>query len=159
MLLQLAQIDVFTAVIEVMSRSSVNGLVVVIARVWVAVCNSVIRGTVLASRQRPNHPYLMQDVPNAGVAFVGVAFGDNVVVSRHPPNQPYLTQDVVGISVVVVELEDLVELDVVVSSRHPEDISCSSQRQPRNITYPTIRGSGRLWFALVLLLTSCCSTK
>ena len=128
MLLQLAQTDVFAAVIGVMCRSSVNGLVVVIVRVWAALCNSVIRGTVLVSRQRPNHPYSMQDVLNAGVFFVGVAFGDNVVVSRHPPNHPYFTQDVVGISVVDVELEELVELDVVVSSRHPGDISCSSQR-------------------------------
>lgn len=56
-----------------------------------------------------------------------MAVGDNVVVSRHPPNHPYFTQDVVGISVVEVELEVLVELEVVVSSRHPETISGSSQ--------------------------------
>ena len=56
-----------------------------------------------------------------------MAVGDNVVVSRHPPNHPYFTQDVVGISVVEVELEVLVELEVVVSSRHPKTISGSSQ--------------------------------
>ena len=61
----------------------------------------------------------MQDVVRAGVAFVGVAVGENVVVSRHPPNHPYFTQDVVGNSVVEVEVEELVELEVVVSSRHP----------------------------------------
>lgn len=78
------------------------------------------------------------------MACVGVAVGDNVVVSRHPPNHPYLTQDVVGSSVVAVELEVLVELEVVVSSRHPKNISCSSQKQQRTITYPTIQVSGRL---------------
>lgn len=105
-----------------MRWASVNGLVVVIARVGVA----LLRGIVLASRQRPNHPYSIQDVVDAGVYFVSVPFGGKVVVSRHPPNHPYLTQDVVGISVVDVELEELVELDVVVSSRHPENISCST---------------------------------
>ena len=83
----------------------------------------MIRGVVLASRQRPNHPYSIQDVVNAGVSFVGVAVVDNVVVSRHPPNHPYFTQDVVGNSVVDDELEELVELDVVVSSRHPGNIN------------------------------------
>ena len=94
-----------------------------------ALSTSVMRCIVLASRQRPNHPYSIQDVVNAGVAFVGVAVGDNVVVSRQPPNHPYFTQDVVGTSVVEVELEELVELDVVVSSRHPRNVSCSSQTQ------------------------------
>ena len=63
----------------------------------------------------------MQDVVSAGVAFVGVAVGDNVVVSRHPPNHPYFTQDVVGNSVVEVDAEEVVELEVVVSSRHPRN--------------------------------------
>lgn len=57
--------------------------------------------------------------------------GDSVVVSRHPPNHPYFTQDVVGNSVVEVEVEveveALVEPEVVVSSRHPENVSCLSQ--------------------------------
>lgn len=105
---------------------------------------SVMRCIVLASRQRPNHPYSTQDVVNAGAVFVGVAVGDNVVVSRQPPNHPYLTQDVVGISVVDVELEELVGLDVVVSSRHPENVSCSSSRPSRNIAYPTTPVSGKL---------------
>ena len=78
-------------------------------------------GTVLASRQCPNHPYSTQDVVSAGVAFVGVAVGSNVVVSRHPPNHPYFTHDVVGNSVVEVEVEELVELEVLVSSRHPRN--------------------------------------
>ena len=132
---------------------------VVIARVRVALSISVIRRIVLASRQRPNHPYSTQDVVNAGVAFVGVAVGDNVVVSRQPPNHPYFTQDVVGISVVDVELEELVELDVVVSSRHPRNVSCSSQSQSRNMAYPTSPVFGRLWSGLALLLTSCYSKK
>lgn len=76
------------------------------------------------TRQCPNHPYSRQVVVKAGVASVGVDVGDSVVVSRHPPNHPYLTQDVVGISVVEVELEVLVRLEVVVSSRHPRNISC-----------------------------------
>lgn len=109
-----------------MRWASVNGLVVVIARVGVALLSLLVRGIVLASRQRPNHPYSIQDVVNAVVYFVSVPFGGKVVVSRHPPNHPYLTQDVVGISVVDVELEELVKLDVVVSSRHPGYISCSS---------------------------------
>ena len=79
-----------------------------------------IRDIVLASRQRPNHPYSIHDVVSAGVALVGVAVGDRVVVSRHPPNHPYLTQDVLGNSDVEVELVELVELEVVVSSRHPK---------------------------------------
>ena len=81
-------------------------------------------GMVVASRQCPNHPYSRQDVVNAGVASVSVEVGDSVVVSRQPPNHPYLTHEVVGISVVEVELEVLVRLEVVVSSRHPGDISC-----------------------------------
>ena len=129
---------------------SVNGLVVVIvgARAWVTLSGRAIRDIVVASRQRPNHPCSTQDVVSAGVAFVGVAVGANVVVSRHPPNHPYFTQDVVGISVVEVELEVelevLVELEVVVSSRHPKNISCSSQKRQRKSTYPTIQVSGRL---------------
>lgn len=109
-----------------MRWASVKGLVVVIARVGVALLSLLVRGIVLASRQCPNHPYSTQDVVNAGVYFVSVPFGCKVVVSRHPPNHPYLTQDVVGIFVVDVELEELVKLDVVVSSRHPGNISCSS---------------------------------
>ena len=129
-----------------MGWTSVNGLVVVIveACAWVILPALAIRGIVVASRQRPNHPCSTQDVVSAGVAFVGVAVGDNVVVSRHPPNHPYFTQDVVGISVVEVELEVLVELEVVVSSRHPKNISYSSQKRRRTTTYPTIQVSGRL---------------
>ncbi len=127
---------------------SVNGLVVVMvgARAWVILFGRAIRDIVVASRQRPNHPCSTQDVVSAGVAFVGVAVGANVVVSRHPPNHPYFTQDVVGISVVEVELEleVLVELEVVLSSRHPKNISCSSQKRQRISTYPTIQVSGRL---------------
>lgn len=144
--LQLDQVGVSIAVIGVMGWISVNGLVVVIvgAFTWVMLFGSATRGIVVASRQRPNHPYSTQDVVSAGVAFVGV--GDNVVVSRHPPNHPYFTQDVVGISVVEleVELEVLVKVEVVVSSRHPNCISCSSQKQHRAITYPTSRESGKL---------------
>lgn len=87
-----------------------------------------VRDKVLASRQRPNHPYSMHVVVSAGVAFVGVTVGDNVVVSRQPPNHPYFTHDVVGNSFDEVELEEVVELEVVVSSRHPRNINCSSQR-------------------------------
>lgn len=121
-----AQVEVTAAVISVTRWASVNGLVVVIARVGVALLSLLLRGIVLASRQRPNHPYSIQDVVNAVVYFVSLPFGGKVVVSRHPPNHPYFTQDVVGISVVDVELEELVKLDVVVSSRHPGNISCSS---------------------------------
>lgn len=55
----------------------------------------------------------------AGLALFDTEVGDIVVVERHPPNHPYLTQDVVGKS--SVEVEELVELVVVVSSRHPEE--------------------------------------
>ena len=142
-----------------MCWASVNGLVVVIARVGVALLGLVMRGIVLASRQRPNHPYSIQDVVNAGMFLVDVAFAGKVVVSRHPPNHPYFTQDVVGISVVDVELEELVELDVVLSSRHPENISCPSKGGSEKITYPTIQVFGKLWCGLGVLLMSCCSTK
>ncbi len=113
------------------------------ARIRVALFALAIKVIVIASRQCPSHPYSIHDVVSAGVAFVGVAVGVNVVVSRQPPNQPYFTQDVVGISVVEVELEELVELDVVVSSRQPKNVSCLSQRQQEVITYPTIQVSGR----------------
>lgn len=128
-----------------MGWTSLNGLVVVMVGACprVVLFGLAIRGIVVASRQRPNNPYSTQDVVSAGVAFVGVAVGDNVVVSRHPPNHPYLTQDVVSISVVEVELEVLVELEVALSSRHPKNISCSSQKQQKIITYPTIRVSGK----------------
>ena len=144
--LQLDQVDVSPAVIGVMGWTSVNGLVVVMvgARAWVALFGAAIRGTVVASRQRPNHLYSIQDVVSAGVASVGVGVGENVVVSRHPPNHPYFTQEVVGISVVELESEVLVELEVVVSSRHPINISSSSQTLHRTISYPTIQVFGTL---------------
>jgi len=53
----------------------------------------------------------------AGVATFGVVVGDIVVVSRQPPNHLYFTHDVVGTS--VVDVDELVEVEVVVSSRHP----------------------------------------
>ena len=143
---QLDQVGVSIGVIGVMGWTSVNGLVVVIvgASTRVVPFGSATRGIVVASRQRPNHPYSTQDVVNAGVAFVGVTVGDNVVVSRHPPNHPYFTQDVVGTSFVEVELEVLVKVEeVVVSSRHPNSISCWSQWQYRAITYPTSLESGK----------------
>lgn len=129
-----------------MGWTSVNGLVVVTVgpRAWSALSGLVTRGIVVGSRQRPNHPYSTQDVVSPGVAFVGLFVGDNVVVSRHPPNHPYFTQDVVGISVVEVELEVLVELEVVLSSRHPKTISNSYRKQQKASTYPTIQVSGRL---------------
>ena len=159
--LQLDQVGVSPGVIGVMGWTSVNGLVVVIVGAFtrVVLFGSATRGAVVASRQCPNHPYSMQDVVSAGVTFVSVTVGDNVVVSRHPPNHPYFTQDVVGTSVVEIELEILVKVEVVVSSRHPSSISCSSQKQHRAITYPTSRESGKLWSVLEVLLTSCCSTK
>lgn len=128
--LQLAQLAVSAAVIGVMGWTSVNGLVVVTVGpcACLALSGLAIRDMVVGSRQRPNHPYSLQDVVSTGVAFVGVVVGDIVVVSRHPPNHPYFTQDVVGISVVEVELEVLIELDVVVSSRHPKIISHSFRR-------------------------------
>ena len=124
--LQLDQAGVSTGAIGVMGWTSVNGLVVVIVGAFTRVVpfGSATRGIVVASRQRPNHPYSTQDVVIAGVAFVGVTVGNNVVVSRHPPNHPYFTQDVVGTSIVEVELEVLVKVEVVVSSRHPNSISC-----------------------------------
>lgn len=117
-------------------------------RAWVALFALAIGGMVVASRQRPNHPYSIQDIVKAGVAFVGVAVGENVVVSRHPPNHPYFTHDVVGVSVVEVELEVLVDIEVVVSSRHPKTISCSSSMQQRTIRTPPSRclaGCGSCW--------------
>lgn len=57
----------------------------------------------------------------AGVATFDVVVGDIVVVSRQPPNHPYFTHDVVGKS--VVNVDELVEVEVVVSSRHPANIS------------------------------------
>lgn len=109
------------------------------ARAWVALFGADIRGIVVASRQRPNHLYSTQDVVSAGVASVGVAVGENVVVSRHPPNHPYFTQEVVGISVVELEPEVLVELEVVVSSRHPVNISGSSQKLHEPLRTPPSR--------------------
>lgn len=158
---QLAQVDVPTAVIGVMGWTPVNGLVVVTvgARAWVILFGLAIRGIVVASRQRPSHPYSTQDVVSAGLAFVGVDVGDNVVVSRHPPNHPYFTQDVVDISVVEVEVEVLVDLEVVVSSRHPKKVNCLDQKLQRSITYPTIQVSGRLSSVLKLPSTSCYSTR
>lgn len=129
-----------------MGCTSVNGLVVVTVgpRAWLALSGLGTRDIVVGSRQRPNHPYSTQDVVSAGVAFVGVVVGDIVVVSRHPPNHPYFTQDVVGISVVELEVEVLVELEVVDSSRHPKNVSDSFWKQQRTITYPTIQVFGRL---------------
>ena len=57
----------------------------------------------------------------AGVATFGVVVGDIVVVSRQPPNHPYFTHDVVGKS--DVDVDELVEVEVVVSSRHPAKVS------------------------------------
>ena len=56
--LQIAQVDVAAAVIAVMGWTSVNGLVVVIVgpRAWVALFGFGIKGIVVDSRQRPNHP-------------------------------------------------------------------------------------------------------
>ena len=148
-------------VIDVISWTSVNGLVVVMvgARIRVALGTLAVRDTVLASRQRPNHPNSIHDVVSAGVAFVGVTVGDNVVVSRQPPNHPYFTHDVVGNSIDKVELEEVLELEVVVSSRHPKTISCSFQRKQSYNTYPTIQVSGTLKFLWELRWMSCCLTK
>ena len=55
--------------------------------------------------------------------FSGRVVENIVVVSTQPPNHPYLTHDVVGRSVVDVEVEEVVELVVVVSSRQPGDVS------------------------------------
>ena len=130
-------------------------------RALVTLPGVAVRVMVVVSRQRPSHPYSTQDVVSAGVAFVSGTVGDNVVVSRHPPNHPYFTQDVVGISVVDVELEleVLVELEVVVSSRHPENISCLSKKLWKILAYPTIQASGKSQFAWELPLTSCYATK
>ncbi len=59
----------------------------------------------------------------AGVATFGVVVGDIVVVSRQPPNHPYFAHDVVGKS--DVDMDELVEVEVevVVSSRHPAKVS------------------------------------
>ncbi len=65
--------------------------------------------------------------PCAEVPVFGAVVGDNVVVSRHPPNQPYFTHDVEGRSDVdvekPVELVELVDLVVVVSSRQPANVN------------------------------------
>lgn len=79
------------------------------------------------------------------VAVFGEVVGDKVVVSRHPPNQPYLTHDVDGGSVVDVDVEELVELVVVVSSRHPNlSAVCPEPMVSQDITYPTIQASCKL---------------
>ena len=57
----------------------------------------------------------------AGVLIFGAVVGDIVVVSRQPPNHPYFTHDVVGKS--DVDVDELVEVEVVVSSRHPVKVS------------------------------------
>ena len=87
------QVDVFAAVGFIIERISANGLVVVIVGAL------------------------------AGVASFGVVVGDIVVVSRQPPNHPYFTHEVVGKSDVDVDELVEVEVEVVVSSRHPADVS------------------------------------
>lgn len=48
-----------------------------------------------------------------------------MVVSRQPPNHPYFTHDVVGKS--EVDVDELVEVEVVVSSRHPAKVSSKTK--------------------------------
>lgn len=57
----------------------------------------------------------------AAVPVFGAVVGERVVVSRHPPNQPYFTHEVVG--KMDVDVDELVELVVEVSSRHPAKVS------------------------------------
>ncbi len=61
----------------------------------------------------------------AGVGVLEAVVGDNVVVSTQPPNHPYFTHEVVGRS--DVEVDELVELVVVVSSRQPGNVSSLPQ--------------------------------
>lgn len=70
----------------------------------------------------------------------GALVGDNVVVSIQPPNQPYLTHEVVGSS--EVDVDDVVELVVVVSSRQPANISDHTRvTSGIECTYPTTQAS------------------
>lgn len=81
----------------------------------------------------------------AEVAVFGAVVGDSVVVSRQPPNHPYFTHDVVGrLDFDVARLVELVELVVVVSSRHPRKVSCWSHNADQEIpTPPSRRLAGR----------------
>lgn len=73
------------------------------------------------------------------IPVFGAVVEDNVVVSIQPPNQPYLTQDVVGNS--VVDVDELVELVVVVSSKQPANISyCTRVISDNKIHTPPTRG-------------------
>ena len=130
------QVDVFVAVVLIIGRISANGLVVVIvgALAGVAACTAIVGDMVVVSKQPPSHPYLTHDVVGNWVATFGVVVGDIVVVSRQPPNHPYFTHDVVGKSDVDVD-EPVDVVEVVVSSRHPANIS-SKQRQIIEIHIP-----------------------
>ena len=117
------QVDVFNAVAFLMGRISANGLVVVIvgALAGVAACVAVVGDIVVVSKQPPSHPYFTHEVVGNSVAAFGVVVGDIVVVSRQPPNHPYFTHDVVGN--LDVDVDELVVVEVVVSSRHPANVS------------------------------------
>lgn len=128
----------------VILRPGVKGLVVVIVgpATREAGMSAVVGVIVVVDRQPPSHPCFTQDVVSISAVVVtplpGFVVKDIVVVSRQPPNQPYLTQEVVGGS--SVDVEDVVELVVVVSSRQPVFVSLISLNVPGD-TYPTIPAS------------------
>lgn len=132
-----------------MAWTLANGLVVVTvgARTDDLIFGAAVGVRVAVSRHPPSQPYLTHEVSSmsdvsVGSALFGEVVGDNVVVSRQPPNHPYLIHDVVGNSVVDVVIEELIELVVVVSSRHPTIVSCLPINNGLlNQTYPTIQAS------------------
>lgn len=143
--------DIVVVTGVVMACVFVNGLVVVTVgpRIGGAIFGTAVGFNVVVSRHPPSHPCFTHEVSSKSDVSVGLAFfcevvGGSVVVSRQPPNHPYLTHDVVGRSVVdmvdVEELVVLVELVVVVSSRHPTEISCMPETmQSREIHTPPSR--------------------
>jgi hypothetical protein len=166
MFLCVLQFGVVVMLAVVVARIRVNGLVVVTvgARAAEAVFGAAVGASVVVSRQPPSHPCFTHEVSSisdvsVGLVLFGEVVGDNVVVSRQPPNHPYFTHEVLGRSVVDVELEELVELVVVVSSRHPIDVSyLFGNHSISRVRYPTIQASCKSWFVSEVPLTKyCCS--
>lgn len=90
----------------------------------VALCVAVIGASVLVERQPPRNPcftHVIESVLAVVIKGMAVEVKAMVDVERHPPNHPYWMQVVVGTS--DVDIEVLVELAVVVSSRQPAKVS------------------------------------
>lgn len=76
--------------------------------------------SVVEDTQPPSQPCFKQDVVRSA-SELEVVLEVNVVVSTQPPNHPYFTQDVEG--KVVLEVEEVVEVTVVDSSRQPVNVN------------------------------------